>query len=144
MVVWLTGFSGATGTSVSITVVANDITETEFALQIRSSDGAPLLSVGVAWAVWPEAGGSNGGYSDARPVVNVGPVSTTKTGDARVPVFSGSGSFRGTAVIAGLSAVDMVLAGALWIELVVKEAGWAMEVGPVGASVYSVRMCYVF
>lgn len=67
-----------------------------------------------------------------------------RCGDARVPVFSGSGSLRGAAVMAALSEVDMVLVGGVWVQLVVKQARWQMDAGPVGASVYSARVAYAF
>lgn len=141
VIVWLTGLSAA---AVCVKAVANDITETEFALQIRCSDGTQLASVGVAWAVWPEAGGSDNGWSGTRSVVNVGSVSTAKTGEARVPVFSGSGSLRKAAVMAALSEVDIVLVGGVWVQLVFKQARWEMTAGPVDASVYSARVAYAF
>lgn len=50
--VWLTGMSGTTGAAVAIQVTAINITTTQFTLQIDSSAGDRLLSVGVAWAVW--------------------------------------------------------------------------------------------
>lgn len=50
--VWLTGLSATTGAAVAIQVTAINITTTQFTLQIDSSAGGRLLSVGVAWAVW--------------------------------------------------------------------------------------------
>lgn len=52
--VWLTGLCATSGAAVSVQAIATDIETTQFILQIDSSSGDHLLSVGAAWAVWEE------------------------------------------------------------------------------------------
>lgn len=141
VIVWLTGLSAATGAAVCVKAVANDITETEFQLHISSDGGSRLGSVGVAWAVWPEAGISD--HLGLQKVANVGSVCAVAPGGGRVPVFSKTGSVRGKVVMVAVSAVDLVLAGGVWVEVVFTGQSWRMSAGPVDASMYSARVAYV-
>lgn len=50
--VWLTGLSSTTGATVCVKATATNITTSQFTLQIDSSAGAELISVGIAWAAW--------------------------------------------------------------------------------------------
>lgn len=50
--VWLTGLSSTTGAVVSVQATATNITTTQFTVQIDSSCGENLLSVGAAWVAW--------------------------------------------------------------------------------------------
>lgn len=52
VVVWLTGLSSTTGAVVSVEATATSITTTQFTVQIDSSSGEHLFSVGAAWAAW--------------------------------------------------------------------------------------------
>lgn len=137
--VWLTGLSAATGKAVSVTVTANNITESDFELQICSGDGARLGSVGVAWAVWPGAAG----YPSA--AVSVGSVSTAIPQKRKVSALAASGALpRGNGtrlLLVAVCAVDLVLMGGLWVD-VGAESGWRMKVGPANAILYSARIMY--
>ncbi|KAL0632588.1 hypothetical protein Q9L58_008519 [Maublancomyces gigas] len=138
--VWLTGLSAATGAAVSVKATANNITETDFMLQISSGDGARLDSVGIAWAVWPEAAG----YQSPR--VTVGTVSTVTPQKGRVSTLAASGEFPqgkgGKMLLVAVCAVDLVLTGGLWVD-VGADSRWMMKVGPAKAIVYSARIMYV-
>lgn len=146
--VWLTGLSSATGSTVFVKAGANNITETEFELQINSGDGARLGSVGAAWAVWPEVD-RHSEYT----VRAIGSVSTAVPGGARVPRLGASGkqlqaSHYGKVVLAAVGAVDLVLEGSLWVEVEVsltenKPLYWGMSAGPPDVMLYSVRLVYV-
>lgn len=147
VLVWLTGLSATTGAAVCVKAVANNITESEFTLHITSAEVTPLGSVGVAWAVWPEAHSSNqggGGSQGTASAMQVGSVSTVTPGGARVRVLSKSGSVGGEIRMAGISTVDLVLAGGLWVELVLEGRGWSMSAGPADAIVYAARVAYAF
>lgn len=137
--VWLTGLSAATGAAVSVKATANNITETDFTLQISSGDGARLDSVGIAWAVWPEAAG----YQS--PKVTVGSVSTANPQKGRVSTLGASGVLpqnqRAKILLVAVSAVDLVLTGGLWVD-VGANSGWMMRAGPAKAIVYSARIMY--
>lgn len=137
--VWLTGLSAATGAPVSVKVTANNITETDFTLQISSGDGARLDSVGIAWAVWPDAAG----YQSSK--VTVGSVSTATPLKGRVSTLAASGVFpqgKGARMLlVAVCAVDLVLTGGLWVD-VGTDSGWMMKVGPAKAIVYSARIMY--
>lgn len=154
VVVWLTGFSAATGAAVSVKVTANDITETAFVLQISSGEGARLGSVGVGWAVWPENGWSDWGQKQA--AVKVGSVSTLIPGEARLPRLAAVGTLAkgavGAVFLVAVSAVDLVLTGNLWVDVaMVPGSGgysdiastWRMTAGPATARVYSARVVHV-
>lgn len=145
VVVWLTGLSATNDAVVAVNATANNVTETEFVLQISSGGPAQLASVGAAWAVWPDAA--------ERPTTEsvdfIGPEG------ARVPIFDvkrvlkpRNGGVIGLAVVSG---VEVVLKGTLTICLFVsdiytfpgEEFAWRMTVGPSDAEVYSTRVTYV-
>lgn len=139
--VWLTGLCATPGAAVSVKAVANNISKTEFVLEIFSGDGAALASVGAAWAVWP----------DDVELAKVGTVITVKPGGARVPVseLKGKLDVGGSAALVALCAVDLVLAGGLWLEVThrtdqwpPKYLRWVMTVGPADATVYSATLAY--
>lgn len=157
VMVWLTGLGAASGASVSVQVTANNITETGFALQVTSGS---LRSVGVAWAVWPETPR----YGQTK--LRVGSVSTVAPGCARVPKFTEFGEVgcEGEPVLVAVCAVDVVLAGGVWMDVEMtgcpqsdwsaqrtlfrphgpSKLSWRMSAGPVGAKVYSARVAYAF
>lgn len=140
VVVWLVGLSAPPGAAVSVQVTANNITETNFVLQICSGDRARLGSVGVAWAVWPDASGWQ------QTAVDVGSVSTLTPGQPRRSTLGAKGTLPGTTkLFVAVCAVDLVLSGGLWVDLVVAHAGggWSMNAGPSTAIVYSARVAHV-
>lgn len=146
VMVWLTGLSAARHAKVCVKVTANNVTESEFALQITSTGGASLGSVGVAWAVWPIT--PHWGQTAAK----VGSVNTVAPAAARVSNLNAAGTVPAKGVIfVALSAVDLILGERLWMEVqMIKATGsygpagstWKLSAGPVGASVYSARVAY--
>lgn len=122
VVVWLTGFSAAPGAAVSVQVTAINITETKFVLQINSGDGARLGSIGVGWAVWPATGVWPKPVTGVwpQPAVEVGSVSTRTPGKARVSSLATTGVLQAKKMLlVAVCAVDLVLAGGLWMEVAV-------------------------
>lgn len=146
VMVWLTGLSAARHATVCVKVTANNVTESEFALQISSAGSAGLSSVGVAWAVWPIT--PHWGQTTAK----VGSVSTVAAAAARVRNLNATGIVPvGPVIFVALSSVDLVLGERLWmdVEMVKNDGGygprgstWSLSAGPVGASVYSARLAY--
>lgn len=128
VMVWLTGLSAARGTTVSVQLSANNVTETDFTLQITSGlgFGAVLRSVGVAWAVWTVASGWG-----QHTTKKVGTVSTVSPGGVRVSNLTGSGKLAGdsTALVA-VCAVDLVLGGGVWIDVEMEGGETPPELGP--------------
>ncbi|KAL7269826.1 hypothetical protein RUND412_007485, partial [Rhizina undulata] len=150
VVVWLTGLSAHNGATVHVSTTANDVTETGFVLHMSSGDGDTLKSVGAAWAAWDEA--HEGGY-EGNPAVRVGSFSTTKLGSVRTRKWAETGSLLGreSKVFLSVCAVDLVLAGSLWMDMTMSEKStydrdkfkWNLKAGPVDARVYSARVAYV-
>lgn len=148
VLVWLTGLGAKSGTRVCVKASANNVTESEFSLQMTSGSGHRLESVGVAWAVWPEAPGW--GQNTAK----VGSVSTVAAGARRVTNLNTEGNVPVKWVqFASLCAVDMVLRGGVWmnVEMVMETSSygpqgtkWTMSAGPAGSQVYSARIVYTF
>lgn len=146
VMVWLTGLSAARHATVCVKVTANNVTESEFALQISSAGSTSLGSVGVAWAVWPIT--ARWGQTTAK----VGSVSTVAAAAARVSNLNATGVVPVKPVIfVALSAVDLVLGEHLWMDVQMAMASgsygpqgstWELSAGPVGASVYSARLAY--
>lgn len=68
--VWLTGFSSTIGTTVSVNATATNISTSQFTLQIDSSIGEELISVGAAWAAWNGYGKVTVGYCVGPSVVS--------------------------------------------------------------------------
>lgn len=137
VLVWLTGLSAAAGAAVAVKATATDITETDFTLRISSVDGAALASVGAGWAVWSQTSS------------RVGSVSTVAPGCERVSVLAKEGSLAvgGRVALVAFCALDMVLSGDVWVELMQEDHGsdqlrWVMSAGPASASVYSARLGY--
>lgn len=149
VMVWLTGLSATSGAAICVKATANDVTETEFALQITSREGAPLVSAGAAWAAWPEAN------VWSQPAVTVGSFSTVKPGGAKVSTLQAVGTTEGHMiggpnVFLAVCTVDMVLEGSVWMDLSIKQeqhghrrVSWGMKAGPVEAKFYSARVGYV-
>lgn len=146
VMVWLTGLSAARHATVCVKVTANNVTESEFALQICSAGSASLGSVGVAWAVWPITPRWGQTTATVGSVNTVGPVAP------RVSNMNATGTVPVRAVMfVALSAVDLVLGERLSMDVqMVRTNGsygpqgstWTFSAGPVGASVYSARVAY--
>lgn len=146
VLVWLTGLGAKSGALVSVKATANNVTESEFSLQVTSSGGDRLESVGVAWAVWPEAPG----WGQKTP--KAGSVSTVAAGARRVTNLNTEGTVPVKWVqFASLCAVDIVLRGGVWMTVkTVTETSsygpqgtkWTMSAGPAGSQVYSARIVY--
>lgn len=142
VMVWLTGLSASTGDELSVQATANDVTETEFVLQVSSGAGSRLNSVGVAWAVWHES---------EQNTAKVGSVSTKSPGTVRLPNLASSGVLAGVflPIFVAVSAVHLVLGGNMWVDVEMahetqsygpKGLKWEMKAGPVAARVYSVMI----
>lgn len=129
---------------------AYNVTETGFALQITSSEGAPLASAGVAWAAWPELIGWG------QPNVKIGSFSTVKPRGPKVSNLQAEGTMMkhtigGSNIFLAVSTVHMVLEGSVWMDLSIKEEeqygesefGWNMKAGPAAARLYSAIVVYV-
>lgn len=110
---WLTGLSAATGVEVNVAAVADKITKTGFELRINSGDGAPLGSVGAAWAVFSNV--SNG----RRRVIEVG--SYNSSTPRLVTLFKrcklSTNCPKNRIEMAAMCSVDLVLRRGLWVEL---------------------------
>lgn len=129
-----------------VKATANNVTESEFSLQISSGGGDRLGSVGVAWAVWPETPGWG---QTAR---KAGSVSTVVAGAKRVANLNTTGIVPVPGVFfAAVCAVDMYLRGGVWINVQMSPetpaygpngTQWSMSAGPVGSQVFSVRIAY--
>lgn len=146
VLVWLMGLSATSGAAVSVKATANNITETEFVLQISTGGGAPLGSVGAAWAVWsgvPEWG---------RQTVNVGSVSTAAPEGAELLSFWPRRMLpvTGSVQFVAACAVDLLLSGGVWVYLeIVYEGGnyrqdiaWKLGAAHGNAKVDSARLAY--
>lgn len=146
VLLWLTGLSAKSGASVRVKATANNLTESEFSLQISSEGGDRLGSVGVAWAVWPQTATSG------VQALKTGSVSTVVAGARRSPNLNTEGTLGVPLVqFASLCEVDMALSAGVWVNMQVvgrtsyaPGATWSMNAGPLGARVYSARIAYAY
>lgn len=146
VLVWLTGLAAKPGAKLMVKATANNVTESEFSLQIASHGGDRLRSAGVAWAAWPE-------HPERGEVTGkAGSVSTVVAGAKRLSNLNTTGNVQVLGVFfVALSAMDLYLRGDLWMHVqMVQETSsygprgttWSMSAGPVGSQVLSARRAY--
>lgn len=151
VLVWLTGLSGATGAEVNVATAAKQITETGFELQISSHDGAPVQSVGAAWAVFESLG-------EGEPhTVKVDSYSNKWHGRPRAVTLESTSTLGHHGSVhrvgfAALCAVDLALEAGVWVEVrmdteiekgaVAPYPTVKIKAGPADRRVYSVGVGY--